>query len=124
MFFGKKFYRIKKGEISIYQLYFDKILGSINVVNTTNWLNESRGNFDQYRNDDIKTREIINSATKYKVNPNYLQIMFDQYILADPWAREKYKNSWVDTVLKRKRLDFFPDPWCVLDKLYHHNDNQ
>lgn len=113
-----KFYSdINKSNISKYQGYFLEMLNATNVDNLTNWSQGLSFDKDEYDKSYNGLEPILDRAEKNGLVPTNLQIMFEQYIFADVYEREKYKNSWVKRVLNRKGIDFFPDPNAVLKTL-------
>jgi hypothetical protein len=117
--FFKKFYsKIKKSQINFYQYYFNLLTKSVNLQNMTSWLTKSEGNYKLYKLDNDRVTTILGKAKNKSLNSLYLQIMLDQYILADPWTRERHRTSWVKTVINRNNEDFFPDPYLIIKNLY------
>lgn len=105
----------RKEQIELYQYFFDKVIGSVDVSNNTAW---AQGDKDYDRNklkeDDSKMEQIIlGEATKRGLSATYLQVMVHQYFFADPWMREMDRDCWVRRVLKRSNPDYFPDAWAV-----------
>ena len=89
----KKFYKIKKIEIEVYQKYFNEILKEINIHNTTKWIQFQKGDFKKYEIDDRKIFEKLKQVKRNgKIFSLYLQIMIDQYIFADVLVRERNKS--------------------------------
>jgi len=101
-------------QVAMYQLYFDKVMSEVDVLNNTHW---SRGQqYDRIRlslDDKAMERIIAKEAVAAGLNPAYLQIIVNQYFFADELQREFDRNQWVKRVLNRKQVDYFPDPWAV-----------
>jgi hypothetical protein len=110
------FYNDVKRKKFFYESNFQKILKSIDVENYTNylnnWLHKENNKYDdkQLEHDDKIFQKIAEEAvSEEKLKPFYLQILVYQYLLADIIEREIHKDHWVDKVLHRKQIDFFPD---------------
>lgn len=114
---GKFYSDINKGNINKYQEYFLEMLNTADVDNLTNWSQSLDFDKDEYDKSYKGLEPILDRAEKNGFVPTNLQIMFEQYIFADVYEREKHKNSWVKRVLSRKGKDFFPDPNVVLKTL-------
>ena len=105
-------------QTALYQKYFSQI---INVVDIHNLTERSLGrNYDQQKinSDYDKIEKILNEVGKDNLKPIYLHVMFEQYVYADVWQRERYNDQWVKKVMGRQSMDFFPSPGGVLHILY------
>lgn len=57
-------------------------------------------------------------AASHGLSPVYVQVMVNQYFFADPWIREGYQSTWVETVVyDQKKVSFFPGAWNVRDMI-------
>lgn len=112
--------------IDVYQKWFEKIIGQIDVAGLTRFYTEKLDKeTDQAKINQIRiaengkiTRLAAQAQNKDGLWAVYLKVIVDQYILADPLLREQAKSSWVRTVLDREPTDFFPDPWRIRNVLY------
>lgn len=112
----KDFYSdIKSGAIQIYQRYFNRMLQSVDVDNLTERSYNRTYDKDSVKTDYEKISKILDEAEKDNLNSNYLIVIFEQYIFADVWKRERYQENWVERVMEREPTDFFPDPWAIVD---------
>ena len=113
------FYSDLKPELAnLYQKYFNQMLDAVNVQNLTDRSMSRHYNGVTMESDYDKIEKILDNAEKEGLISSSLQVMFEQYIFADVYQREMYKNKWVIKVLNRKDTDFFPDPVAVLNVLY------
>lgn len=91
----------------------------VNISNLTKWANKEDYNKDLYISDTEKIFAKLDEVKKENlVNSFYLQIMFDQYVFADPWIRERHQKAWPEKVVNREKVDFFPDPAGLAASLY------
>jgi hypothetical protein len=109
---------ITRDQVHICQKYYERILNEVDVDNFTNQsLNrqfDRKGNEEDYK----KIERIVNIAQKsINLYPVKLQVIFEQYVYADPWIREKYKNRSISKVLNREPTDFFPDPISICNNV-------
>ena len=71
------------------------------------------------KDEEAIERIIVDEATRTdQLKPMCLRIILDQYIYADPYQRELDKEQWVKRVIKRKSMDYFPNPQRLLITLY------
>jgi len=111
---------ILKNQVDLYQKYFARLLNTVDIENSTK---RSRGeDYDSIVSDkDNKAIEkIIVEEAQEKDNllPVYLQVILEQYFYADVWEREKDKYHWVNRVLHRKKVDYFPDPMRIYTTIF------
>lgn len=112
------FYKdINADNISKYQAYIYKMIETADIYNFTERSYQRTYDKNKVIEDYKKLDEILNQAELEGLNPTYLMIMFEQYINADVWKRENYKNTWVMKTLHREPTDFFPDPWAIHDNI-------
>lgn len=111
---------MEKNKIGLYQKYFDRLLKSVNVDNFTNRSAGKEYDKAVARQDDITIEKIIVEEAQKKdgLLPVYLQVIFEQYIFADVWERESDKHNWVNRVLHRKNVDYFPDATRICMTLF------
>ena len=111
---------IKKSQVKLYQRYFERILDEVHLINLSNRCFSQE--FDKKlaeRDDRIMQQIIIEEAQKQDdLLPVYFQVILDQYICADIWKREKDKSNWVNRVIHRKGVEYFPDPTSIYKKLF------
>lgn len=111
---------IRKNQVDLYQKYFERLL---NAVDIDNYTKRSRGeDYDKaiLERDDKTIEKIIVEEAQEKDNllPVYLQVILEQYFYADVWEREKDKHDWVNRVLRRKNVDYFPDPMRIYTTIF------
>lgn len=101
-------------QIGLYQRYFAKVIGAVDVWNNTQW---SRSEcYDRARlaaDDEVMEKIIVEEATRKGLSASYLQIMVNQYFFADEYFRELDRDTWVRRVIYRKDVDYFPDGWST-----------
>lgn len=105
---------VKPEQIGLYQHYFAKMIGAVDVSNSTRWSRSEH--FDHARlavDDEIMEKIVVDEAAREGLSPSYLQIMVNQYFLADEHFRELDQNTWVKRVVHRKDVDYFPDGWST-----------
>ena len=105
-------------QIALYQKYVNRMLEAVNVNNLTERSLGRMHDKPAVDADYKKIDAILTEAEKDSLEPGYLQVIFEQYIFADAMMREKYKSSWVKTVMKRKSTDFFPDPNAIMHNVF------
>ena len=106
---------IRKNQVDLYQKYFERLLNTLEIDNSTK---RTRGeDYDKATSErDEKTIEKIvveEAQEKDNLLPVYLQVILEQYFYADVWEREKDKDQWVNRVLRRKNVGYFPDPMRI-----------
>lgn len=100
---------VPAAKIPQYQHYIDKVLAAIDIHTQTEWSMSRPFNKEQFRRDEIVMAEIIlGEAAKQGLNPRTIQIMLHQYFFTDVYNREADRKQWVNRVLHRKQLDYFP----------------
>jgi hypothetical protein len=116
---SKEFYsKIKPDDVSIYQKYFNDILEKVDIDNFTRQSLEKNYDKEKIDKDYTVVEKICNEFKRDNLYPVYLQVMFEQYIHSDPILREKYKKTWINRVMKRESVDFFPDPIFIVHNLF------
>ena len=110
--------------IALYQKYFERLLNSVDIENCTK---RSMGkDYDRSiseRDDTIIERIIVEEAqAKGSLVPGYLQVILEQYFFADVWMREKDRHCWINRVLHRKDVDYFPDPLRIYTRLFQEEE--
>lgn len=112
---------LKPGTELLYQNYFERVLGEVDVENFTN--QTQGGLYDKQKlATDYKIIERIVNEAKEKDNllPVILQIMLEQYFWADVYLREMEKSRWIYRVKERKNEDFFPDSLTIYKKVFEN----
>jgi len=105
---------LKTEQLALYQHYFSKVIGSIDVMNNTRWSRSEP--YDRARlsaDDAIMEKIIVEEASREGLSPSYLQIMINQYFFADERFRELDQEPWVKRVMNRNAADYFPDGWTT-----------
>jgi hypothetical protein len=116
--------KINPKRLKTYQTYLDALFTVIDVDNYTRWA--SRQNFDKdklTKQDRLMDRLFREDASRRGLSPDYLHTMINQYFFADPELRKRYKNSWAETVVYRRRTkSFFLNGISVQSKLDGERD--
>ncbi len=100
--------KINTHRIRTYQRYLDALFTVIDIDNYTRWaLSESYDKEKLDRQDRLMERLFREDASSRGLSPDYLHTMIKQYFFADPWLRERYKRSWAETVVYRRRAKSF-----------------
>ena len=105
---------VKPEQILLYQHYFAKVIGAVDVSNSTRWSRNER--YDRARlafDDEVMEKVIVDEASPEGLSPSYLQIMVNQYFFADEGLRKLEQDTWVKRVVHRKDVDYFPDGWST-----------
>ncbi len=117
---------INPERLKIYQRYLDALFTVIDVDNYTRWA--SRQNFDREKlskQDRLMDRLFREDASMRGLSPDYLHTMINQYFFADPELRKRYKRSWAETVVYRRRTkSFFLNGISVQSKLDDGRDRE
>ena len=111
---------IRKNQVDLYQKYFERLLNVVDIDNSTK---RSRGeDYDKAisEKDEMTIESIIVEEGQEKDNllPVYLQVILEQYFYADVWERERDKHHWVNRVLRRENVDYFPDPMRIYTTIF------
>lgn len=96
-------------EIDSCQKYFEMVIRATDLATQTAWAQSrdyDQGQMD--RDEELMEQIIANDAVKAGLQPMVLQIMVNQYFLADTYLRERDRETWVDRVIHRKDVDYFP----------------
>ncbi|MDH3240814.1 MAG: hypothetical protein OEO83_09115 [Alphaproteobacteria bacterium] len=111
--------KINPDRLTTYQRYLDALFMVIDVDNYTRWA--SRQNYDRdklSKQDRLMKRLFREDASSRGLSPDYLHTMINQYFFADPELRKRYKGSWAETVVYRRRTkSFFLNGISVRSKL-------
>jgi hypothetical protein len=117
---------INPERLKIYQRYLDALFTVIDVDNYTRWA--SRQKFDREKlskQDRLMDRLFREDASMRGLSPDYLHTMINQYFFADPELRKRYKRSWAETVVYRRRTkSFFLNGISVQSKLDDGRDTE
>lgn len=98
---------IQRHELKLYQWYFNEIYYSCSV--------ESGKTIGDVLSE---AEPIIQQAKKnHYLNPVVILAIVLQYIFADELIRQFHRNNWVQRVLHRDNVDFFPDSRAVVSFL-------
>ena len=118
--------RINTGQIRTYQRYLDAVFTVIDVENFTRWASDESYDKDKlYRQDRLMRRLFAEDASTRGLSPDYLHTMVNQYFFADPWIRERYKRSWAETVVYRRRAkNFFLNGLSVQSRINGDKDEE
>ena len=104
---------LRTGEIPAYQELFERTLRSIDIETETAWSRGEKYNKARFEKDEETINLICEQAEQRGLNPGYLIIMVHQYVLADPWQRERDEKQWANRVVRRKEIDYFPSGWAT-----------
>ncbi len=101
---------INEDQIPLYQKYLDGLFAMIDIDNYTLWSMSKEYDRERFKRDNhLMERVCGEEAASHDLSPVYLQIMVNQYFFADPWSREGYQSTWVETVVyNEERVSFFP----------------
>lgn len=100
--------KINPQRLNTYQRYLDALFTVIDVDNYTRWA--ASKDYDKEKlskQDRLMDRLFREDASTRGLSPDYLHTMINQYFFADPWLRERYKRSWAETVVYRRRTKSF-----------------
>lgn len=118
--------KINLDRLSTYQRYLDALFTVIDVDNYTRWA--SSQNYDREKlskQDRLMERLFREDASSRGLSPDYLHTMINQYFFADPELRKRYKRSWAETVVYRRRTkSFFLNGISVQSKLDDEPDTE
>ena len=96
---------ISMGQIQLYQSYFDR---AVKLSSTL-----------EFKQNDLRFNKLLaEAATNDSLSEMDLELMRLQFVYADNYMREKHRSCWVETVLKRRDTDFFPDPWAIVSAVF------
>ena len=102
-----------------YQMYFEKILASIDVENFTNQALGRSQDKKRIDSDYATVEKLVNhAAEKEQLLPVILQVMLEQYFWADVYKREMDKERWIYRVMDREGVDYFPDSMAVYNRIF------
>ena len=105
---------LKDEQVALYQRYFSQIIAAVDLTNNTKWASGQPYNRKRLAIDDETMERIVaGDAVQDGLSPAYLQVIVNQYFLADSVARVRDKSQWVSRVRRRTPTDYFPDPWAV-----------
>lgn len=111
---------IKKSE-GIYQLFFNRLIKEIDDAVYARFLSGlPEAMVNELEREGEKIKEIFEEAEKKNLNTVVLFVLFLQYAKADVLDKNGKERCWVSIILKRKKIDFFPDHngiIHILDKL-------
>ena len=101
---------IREDQIGLYQKYLDGLFAVIDIDNYTSWSMSKEYDKERMKRDDrLMQRVCCEEAAADSLSPSMLQVMIHQYFFADPWLRERYQSTWVETVVyDEEELSFFP----------------
>ena len=101
---------INENQIRLYQKYLDGLFTVIDVDNYTLWSTSKEYDKEKMKRDDrLMEKVCCTEAASHGLSPAVLQTMVNQYFFADPWLREQYQGTWVDTVVyNNDKVSFFP----------------
>ena len=109
---------VRTGQLPRYQHYFERVLASVDLDTQTNWGMSRPYNKQQFlKNEEAIERIIVGEAVPEGLRPAVLQVMVNQYFLADVWQRERDREQWARRVLYRKKVDYFPSASAVVELL-------
>lgn len=109
---------VKTSQLPRYQHYFERIICVVDLETQTNWGLSRPYNKQQFWKDEEAMETIIvGEAVPEGLHPAVLQVMLNQYFLADVRERERDREQWARRVLYRKKLDYFPSASAVLELL-------
>ena len=96
-------------DIGVYQRYFHKIIGHVDVGNYTDWSMSCEYGRLRMDADDEWMDDVIREANRDGISGALLQNMVNQYFFADILEREQDKQHWVRRVMHpRPPQEYFP----------------
>ena len=96
-------------DIGVYQRFFDRIIGHVDVTNYTNWSMSREYDRPRMDADDAWMYEVFHAADRDEISGGLLQNLVNQYFFADMLEREKDKRRWVRRVMHpRPPHEYFP----------------
>ena len=96
-------------DIGVYQRYFDKIIGHVDVGNYTDWSMSRENDRLRMDADDEWMDDVFREANRDGISGALLQNMVNQYFFADMLEREQDKQHWVRRVMHpRSPREYFP----------------
>jgi hypothetical protein len=107
-------------QISLYQYFFNKIFDLLqsDFKSLEKFVLTGKESKKPY----IKFVNIVEKYTKEieenKLRADVLMIFFLQYVMADTIEREMYKKSWIEKVVNREAIDFFPSPGQIIHTFF------
>ena len=101
---------IREDQIGLYQKYLDGLFAVIDIDNYTSWSMSKEYDKERMKRDDLLMQRVCcEEAAVDGLSPSMLQVMIHQYFFADPWLRERYQSTWVETaVYNEEELSFVP----------------
>ena len=104
--------------IALYQYFFKKIINFIDVDNYTKWARGEKYDKAQIDIDDERMGKFVfREFTNTELSPATMQVMVHQYFFADMYSRNFDVDNWVQRVMYRKEIDYFPSALAVCDTL-------
>lgn len=111
---------VNEKEKRAYQIYFNKALKIIDLYNETDRALGKSYNKQQATKDDKKLEKLFLEAHEMEnLSIPILQVLLQQYLLADVWLRERHSTSWIDKAMSREKTDFFPDSSYVYHEVFN-----
>jgi hypothetical protein len=126
-FFNKKhinpiFAEIDKEYSSYYQVYFYRIINSVDILNETSRIDHrmsQKFSLDKCKKDKLQLLNLLVEAQDlFNLNPILIYILYKQYIYADAWLREKHSRNWVEYILSSQETMICPPAYSVLSELF------
>jgi hypothetical protein len=116
--------KINPDRLNTYQRYLDALFTVIDVDNFTRWASKQNYDKDKLSKQGRLMRRLFREdASSRGLSPDYLHTMINQYFFADPELRQRYKRSWAETVVYRRRTkSFFLNGISVQSKLDDDRD--
>lgn len=109
---------VRASQLPRYQHYFERLLAAVDLETQTNWGMNRPYDKQQFRRDEeVMERIIVGEAVPEGLHPAVLQVMVNQYFLADVWHRERDREQWAHRVLHRQKVDYFPSASAVIELL-------
>lgn len=112
----KRYLRIDTAHIDAYQRYFDELVATTDADNLLRVRNGEAHVSDTLVEDLERVDAAAARASAEGLDGDYVRIMFEQWVWADPSLRRVVRPSWVATVRRRRRNDFFPSARVVAQR--------
>jgi hypothetical protein len=96
---------IEPDQIPLYQGYIDRAFEMSPTL--------------EFEQDDPRLHELLAEALSTdSLSELDLELMRLQYLYADQHLRRGHRTNWVEKVVYRRDVDFFPDPWTIVSAAF------
>jgi hypothetical protein len=100
---------IELDQITLYQAYIDRAFEMSPTL--------------EFEQDDPRLHELFAEAlSRDSLSELDLELMRLQYVYADEYKRIGHRANWVEKVVNRGDVDFFPDPWTIVSAVFAEDE--